>query len=228
MGPSRITINYRNIANLYIFKNRFLFCEMEFSSKYYDYDCEPELLQKQMMKHYMINEIGYPYNFKQKKNYDMLVVKDTSEERRLKERLKYARKQEKEAREREYEARLREHNAIIEAEAAKQTAELMVNAKLAQLELFHGKPSVSPPQEEKKVEVLSKEEVVIEKKEIQEEIEKSDDEDGNEDECVICMDAKLEMVFVPCGHFITCSSCCKVETCPKCRAVIQTRVRLYK
>lgn len=206
--------------------------------RYYHYDddqSEIELLQNRMIKSYFRDDFGFdnPSMYKPLKEMGMLYVKDTSEERRLKEKLKFVRKQEKEAREREHEARIREHNAIVEA--AKQRVDLMVSAKLAQLESVHEKPAVTQPQEEAKIEtppkeevVIEKEEVVIEKEEIRDESEKFDNEDGNGDECVVCMDAKPTMVFVPCGHFITCSVCCKVETCPKCRGVIQTRVKLFK
>lgn len=45
------------------------------------------------------------------------------------------------------------------------------------------------------------------------------------DDCVICLEEKCEMVFIPCGHFCTCESCCSSLqsssfNCPLCRANI--------
>lgn len=203
---------------------------MDFGDRYYDDNqCEFALLRSRMSRNYFFDEFGDPYLIKPKNEVGGLYVKDTSRERRLKEKLEDSYKREREARE-------RAQNAILEAEAAKQRVDLMVSAKLAQLESVHEKPVAPQPQEETKIEVPnSPQEVVKEKevqedavKEIQEEKQEPDGENDDEDECVICMDVKPAMVFVPCGHFITCSVCCKVETCPKCRAVIQTRVKLYR
>lgn len=45
-------------------------------------------------------------------------------------------------------------------------------------------------------------------------------EDGDE-ECVVCMYDKKEMVFSPCGHFITCEDCSKTcKKCPICMVVV--------
>ncbi|CAL4107191.1 unnamed protein product, partial [Meganyctiphanes norvegica] len=39
--------------------------------------------------------------------------------------------------------------------------------------------------------------------------------------CKICMDTELEVVFLPCAHMATCSSCALTQThCPICRAQI--------
>lgn len=42
-------------------------------------------------------------------------------------------------------------------------------------------------------------------------------------ECVICMDAKYEAVFVPCGHMCCCLQCSEkeIENCPLCRSDIE-------
>ena len=48
--------------------------------------------------------------------------------------------------------------------------------------------------------------------------------------CKICMDAQVGIVFLPCGHLIACPKCAigiTGETCPMCRATIQTAVRTY-
>ncbi|AYV82641.1 MAG: hypothetical protein Hyperionvirus2_9 [Hyperionvirus sp.] len=47
------------------------------------------------------------------------------------------------------------------------------------------------------------------------------DDDGGDNECVICMSDPKDSVFSPCGHFMTCKGCSvKFEKCPMCRAKI--------
>lgn len=48
-----------------------------------------------------------------------------------------------------------------------------------------------------------------------------------EGECVICMDAKSEVVFVPCGHMCCCQSCSQseLENCPMCRMDIERTIK---
>ena len=47
-------------------------------------------------------------------------------------------------------------------------------------------------------------------------------------ECVICMEADIQVVFVPCGHIVCCASCAEhQQACPTCRADIVQRVRTY-
>lgn len=49
-----------------------------------------------------------------------------------------------------------------------------------------------------------------------------------ESECVICMDAKCEAVFVPCGHMCCCLSCSKndMDLCPLCRSAIERTIQV--
>ncbi|XP_047540757.1 E3 ubiquitin-protein ligase LRSAM1-like isoform X1 [Vanessa atalanta] len=49
-----------------------------------------------------------------------------------------------------------------------------------------------------------------------------------EGECVICMDAKSGVVFVPCGHMCCCQSCAQneLEGCPMCRTMIERTIRV--
>lgn len=57
----------------------------------------------------------------------------------------------------------------------------------------------------------------------------SDIENGpNESECVICMDANCEVVFVPCGHMCCCLTCSNKEMscCPMCRTVIEKKIKV--
>ena len=49
------------------------------------------------------------------------------------------------------------------------------------------------------------------------------DDDGSE--CLICMDQPKKLVFVPCGHYCSCSLCAaKLNQCPLCRCDIQTAI----
>lgn len=48
-----------------------------------------------------------------------------------------------------------------------------------------------------------------------------------ESECVICMDAKCEVVFIPCGHMCCCKDCGEsVEDCPMCRCSIERTIKV--
>jgi hypothetical protein len=46
-------------------------------------------------------------------------------------------------------------------------------------------------------------------------------------DCSICLTEPKELVFVPCGHFMSCSQCnqmLKKRTCPICRVVITNTI----
>ncbi|XP_023336476.1 E3 ubiquitin-protein ligase LRSAM1 isoform X2 [Eurytemora carolleeae] len=46
-------------------------------------------------------------------------------------------------------------------------------------------------------------------------------------ECVVCMERKSEIIFLPCGHFCSCSNCEQsIDACPLCRNPVLQRVRL--
>ena len=46
--------------------------------------------------------------------------------------------------------------------------------------------------------------------------------------CIICMDAEPCMLFMPCGHLVTCVQCApELQLCCVCRAPITGRVRAY-
>lgn len=50
----------------------------------------------------------------------------------------------------------------------------------------------------------------------------------NQTVCKICLDNEVSMIYLPCGHFVTCSECSSaLETCPVCRQAIRGRVRAY-
>lgn len=46
--------------------------------------------------------------------------------------------------------------------------------------------------------------------------------------CKICMDEEVGVVFVPCGHLVTCVNCAaNVQDCPMCRKPIKATVRTF-
>lgn len=46
--------------------------------------------------------------------------------------------------------------------------------------------------------------------------------------CKVCMDREVSVVFVPCGHLVTCGECASnLRLCPICRAVIRESVRTF-
>lgn len=48
-----------------------------------------------------------------------------------------------------------------------------------------------------------------------------------ESECVVCLDAGCEVLYLPCGHVCVCSRCStSLESCPLCRAPILSRILL--
>ena len=53
----------------------------------------------------------------------------------------------------------------------------------------------------------------------------------SEKKCVICMDAKIDTVCVPCGHRCLCVECSdlimKQKKCPICRSNIDQIIKTY-
>lgn len=47
-------------------------------------------------------------------------------------------------------------------------------------------------------------------------------------ECVICMDEKCEVVFIPCGHMCCCQECAnkELDSCPMCRGSIERKIKV--
>ncbi|CAH1110344.1 unnamed protein product [Psylliodes chrysocephalus] len=46
--------------------------------------------------------------------------------------------------------------------------------------------------------------------------------------CKICGDKEVQMVFIPCGHAVSCVSCSQsVVICIICRAPINARVKFF-
>lgn len=46
--------------------------------------------------------------------------------------------------------------------------------------------------------------------------------------CKICYTNCIELVFLPCGHSVSCLSCAqRLVSCPCCRALITTRIRTF-
>jgi len=50
----------------------------------------------------------------------------------------------------------------------------------------------------------------------------------NKQTCKICMDEPMNVVFLPCGHYICCVNCAlNVVNCPNCREKIRATVKTY-
>ncbi|CAK1555295.1 unnamed protein product [Leptosia nina] len=46
--------------------------------------------------------------------------------------------------------------------------------------------------------------------------------------CKVCMDNEVSIVFLPCGHLVSCASCSTaLAACPLCRAAVKALVRAY-
>lgn len=53
------------------------------------------------------------------------------------------------------------------------------------------------------------------------------DEQFTEAECVVCLSAGCEVVFLPCGHVCVCAKCCApLAICPLCRAPLISKILL--
>ncbi|KAG8230533.1 hypothetical protein J437_LFUL011535 [Ladona fulva] len=47
--------------------------------------------------------------------------------------------------------------------------------------------------------------------------------------CIVCLQREFKVVFVPCGHLITCSDCsAQVNQCPLCRQSISSRLDVFR
>lgn len=47
-------------------------------------------------------------------------------------------------------------------------------------------------------------------------------------QCIICCSQQIEIVFVPCGHQLSCSKCSKkITICPVCRLKVDSKLRTY-
>ncbi len=52
---------------------------------------------------------------------------------------------------------------------------------------------------------------------------------GLDNQCVVCMDAPLQTVFLECGHLACCTNCSeKLKLCPICRNTITRVVPIYR
>ena len=47
-------------------------------------------------------------------------------------------------------------------------------------------------------------------------------------ECVVCLEAKMTHIVVPCGHYCLCEECAwGLTLCPMCRAPIKQTLRVF-
>ena len=50
----------------------------------------------------------------------------------------------------------------------------------------------------------------------------------NQKLCKICMDGEIVIVFIPCGHFVSCEKCARaLNNCPICREFIKDSVKTF-
>jgi baculoviral IAP repeat-containing protein 7/8 len=64
---------------------------------------------------------------------------------------------------------------------------------------------------------------------------KSDENDEPDDnncnkctQCKLCLSGEIEIIFIPCGHVLCCSSCAlSLEKCPYCRQEISKGMRIH-
>ena len=50
-----------------------------------------------------------------------------------------------------------------------------------------------------------------------------------ENECCICMDARRQLVFLPCGHVCCCRACGEpIAVCPLCRVQIDQKINIFR
>ncbi len=56
-------------------------------------------------------------------------------------------------------------------------------------------------------------------------------------ECVVCMENRVSQAFAPCGHFVACEACFakldkdasrQMPICPKCRAPVESRLKIFQ
>jgi hypothetical protein len=53
-------------------------------------------------------------------------------------------------------------------------------------------------------------------------------EEGEDTECVVCLDNERAYAIVPCGHLCVCGGCVgRVKECPICRGRIQSILKIY-
>ena len=61
-----------------------------------------------------------------------------------------------------------------------------------------------------------------------EELRRENSRMREERECRVCRDKEVGVVFLPCGHLVTCTSCAPtVAECVVCRTRISSSVRVY-
>ena len=63
---------------------------------------------------------------------------------------------------------------------------------------------------------------------VDQELKKENERLKDERLCKICADKELGVVFIPCAHFVTCTTCAASLTrCPVCRSTITSLVKTY-
>ena len=56
----------------------------------------------------------------------------------------------------------------------------------------------------------------------------ADEDEEMDTDCVVCMDKPKNTVLMPCKHMCVCPACAaSLETCPMCRATVESRINVY-
>jgi len=54
-------------------------------------------------------------------------------------------------------------------------------------------------------------------------------ESSERDTCIVCFNAKIDCVILPCGHLAICMSCCsELDICPLCRGTIRYAQKIFR
>lgn len=111
------------------------------------------------------------------------------------------------------------HNFIVRAKKVKHDKEK---------ESFSSDSGYSSPTEEKQLPFDNIPEKGSNVEEDKEEKKAPETPTSDSELCIICFNDTRAVVFVPCGHFVSCGLCAaSFKSCPTCRTEIQGCVRAY-
>ncbi|XP_014254849.1 putative inhibitor of apoptosis isoform X1 [Cimex lectularius] len=116
-----------------------------------------------------------------------------------------------------------------------------VRAIMPRLEIYNSTASDESEDEEEQIcneERRKNNSQVIQEVKIEEDIKPKENQEISLEEenrklrearlCKICMDIEVGVVFLPCGHLVTCANCAhSLKDCPLCRQLIKATVRTF-
>ena len=78
-------------------------------------------------------------------------------------------------------------------------------------------PCLNPHVDLESLEVKTPEELIVMQQELIDRLK-----------CKVCWEKQVQTVLVPCGHSCACWECgLKLQTCPLCRAAVNSRMRVF-